>query len=955
MTHFFDKRDLWGNRYSLWIVVLMAFVTPLCWWSLRQLRLENDVEKWLPDSDSELRSLRWAHEQFPVEERILLTWEGSSINDPRVGKLVEQLAGKPDAHGVKRGGLPYVASVIEPLHALNLMQRNGIDAHEAVRRLEGTIIGAGMLRLRLTETGRSSMRKTKRELQSAMRAKYGLELGILDASPDLTPLVSVPAPVDEGEATGEPSPPTILSADGKFAENPSVEHDLQVSWKGMRIGSESTIAITRWLTEYVPERGDGKPLVESGFYAPGSPVALAIGISEAGLADKTETVAAIRTACKLAGIPGEALHMAGSAVSATELNEEVFKAVWDTSFPLVQIHRRSVILTSALVSALLAYALVRSIRLASFVLFISLFTMVCSMALVPITGGSMNMVLIVMPTLLIVLTMSGAIHVANYWKHAACKDEAHAISKTVRMSWRPCFLASLTTAIGLISLCTSSLTPVRHFGIYAAVGTMFSLLMVVYGLPSLMQLWTGRPPKEHELDHAGWRTFGRMLTVHSGWQSLAVIAICIGCSIGLNKFRTETKVIRYFPDHAKIAQDYWYIETNLAGVMPVEMVVRFDQQSQKDTNFLERMELVRLIQEKMRIHPEISGSVSLADFQPEGERPSEDAGFLQKTKYNKRAMMIHQRIRDGEIPAARSFYTMSERGHDFQEPGDGKLNQPGDELWRVTAQVNVMTDNDFAVVMADLHRIAQDVLKLQPGSQHLITGVVPLFVRTQQAVLQSLISSFGLAFVLIFGVFVIMLRSVAAGVIAMIPNIVPITVVFGVLSWIGGRIDIGSMITASIALGIAVDGTLHYLTWVRMAMKNGRTRQDAIFEALVHCGPAMWQTSAAVALGLLVLVPAELLLISRFGSLMAAMIGVALLGDIVLMPQLLGGPLGWLFEPAKKSGAKALEIEKHEVTVIAPPIAAILEETAVPSPHMKPSDPAPKKRRSTSRRERDAG
>ena len=96
-----------------------------------------------------------------------------------------------------------------------------------------------------------------------------------------------------------------------------------------------------------------------------------------------------------------------------------------------------------------------------------------------------------------------------------------------------------------------------------------------------------------------------------------------------------------------------------------------------------------------------------------------------------------------------------------------------------------------------------------------------------------------------------------------------------------------------------MDGTLHFLTWVQLGMRHGQPRRDAIINALVHCGPAMWQTSLAVAIGLLVLVPAELLLISRFGWLMAAMIGVALLGDIVFLPQLLAGPLGRLFEPVQ--------------------------------------------------------
>ncbi|WP_397570785.1 RND family transporter [Schlesneria sp. T3-172] len=947
MAHFFEKRDFWGNRLSMWLVVLMAFAAPVCWWSVRQLHLDNEVEKWLPNEHPELRALRWTHEEFPIEERILLTWEGSSINDPRLERLVDQLLGKPDAQGTKRGGLPYVSSVLDPRAALNVMQENGISAQDAARRLEGTLLGVGPLRLRLTEVGRSAIKKTRRELQLATRSKFGLELVIHEADPDLSPLVAIPGPVAEEGGTSEPTQPVVVAVDGTPLEEATVDHDLKISWKGIRIGSPETADIANWLKQYVPEWGEGSALVEDSFFVLGSPVALAVGISEAGLADKAETIASIRAICDVAGIPAGTLHMTGSIISANELNSEVRKAIWNTSYPLIQFHRRSVLLSSALFSALMAYVLVRNVRLASMILFVAMFTAFGALALISFTGGSMNMILSVMPTLLIVLTLSGAIHVVNYWKHAASADESSAIVESIRSAWSPCSLASLTTAIGLISLSTSELSPVREFGLYAACGTMFSLLMIIYGLPALMQMWAGPIPREKPSDQGGWRFFGRIVTVHPGLQSLLVIAVAVALSWGISKMQTETKVIRYFPEKSQIAQDYWFIETNLGGVMPVETVIRFDEQAQRDSTFLDRMELVRQIQEKMWSHPEISGSVSLADFQPVSEQPPEDASFIVRTKHQKRATIIQQRIRDGEIPGARSFYSVAEQSHDLHQPGDHRLNQAGDELWRITAQVNVMTENSFEKILADLHQMAQEVLKLQAGSHHLITGKVPLFVQTQHAVLESLISSFGLAFALIFVVFTITLRSFPAALIAMIPNLLPITVVFGAASWMGQRIDIGSMITASIALGIAVDGTLHYLAWFKRAMSDGSRRRDAAIHAMVHSGPALLQTSAAVGFGLLLLVPAELTLISRFGSLMASMIGVALLGDLVLLPQLVSGPFGRFFEP--KQAASASGVSSAELPVIVPVAEAepVARGVAVPKPHHHPVDPKRKKGRPT--------
>lgn len=951
MTHFFERKDPWGNGMAVWVVMAMMFALPLAAWSLRQTRLENDVEKWLPNDDPELKVLQWAHDRFPVDERIFVSWDNSSLNDPRIRTFVEKLKGKLDADGIRRGGVPHVSSVVEPRDLLFIMQKNGVEPREAVRRLEGVILGAGSLKVKLTDFGRSSLRQTKQELTAAAKAKFGVDLKFTEPVPDFWSLVAVPPPpADEGEEARDHAPPAVMNAAGKLVDTDSVDHDLQVIWKGMRAGSEETQQIAEWFVQFTPEKGEGQPIVDHCFFALGSPVTMALAISEAGLADKNETVDVIREAAVAAGVPAEALRLGGSTVSATELNHEVSKAVWDPAVPLVEFHRRSVVLTSALLSSVLAYLLLRSFRLATIVLFVSLYATLMSTSLVPVTGGSMNMVLVVMPSLLMVLTLSGAIHIANYWKHAASNNEATAIVETVRTSWMPCLMASMTTAIGLVSLCTSSLTPVRDFGIYAGAGTLVSFGVILCCLPAILQIWPGKAPADHELDHAGWRALGRGLTTWPLLQLLAVLTICLICSYGLHRFRTETKVIRYFPEKARIAQDYWFIETYLAGIMPVETVIRFDTQAQKDTNFLDRMEVVRQIQDRLRANSEITGSLSLADFLPVSDTLDENAGLLTRTKHFKRASIIQQRIRDGEIPAATTFYTVAEKASDLAEKGDHALNQAGDELWRITSQVAIMTDNDFAEVLSDVNQISRDVLKLHPGSNHTITGTVPLFLRTQRAVLNSLISSFGLAFVLILGVFVVMLRNFWAGLVAMIPNIVPVTVVFGCISWTGQKMDVGMMITASIALGIAVDGTLHYLTWVQLGMRKGQTRRDAIINALVHCGPAMWQTSVTVALGLLVLVPAELLLISRFGWLMASMIAVALLGDIVLLPQLLGGPLGYLFEPAKAVGSAPgprPATLQDDVAAI-PPVATATAGEPVPPPHFVPRSHKPESTRPAS-------
>ena len=155
----------------------------------------------------------------------------------------------------------------------------------------------------------------------------------------------------------------------------------------------------------------------------------------------------------------------------------------------------------------------------------------------------------------------------------------------------------------------------------------------------------------------------------------------------------------------------------------------------------------------------------------------------------------------------------------------------------------------------------------------------------------------------------------------------PVVLVFGLLSWSNLKVDIGTMITASVALGIAVDGTLHLLTWFKQLVKEGHEVEEAVGLALEHCGPAMWQTSLAIGVGMLALLPAELLLVSRFGWMMAALIFAAMVADVIFLPALLGGHLGRLIKAAMDNDPSEEQTsEKQESVPLSTKAATSLED-----------------------------
>ncbi len=684
-------------------------------------------------------------------------------------------------------------------------------------------------------------------------------------------------------------------------------------------------------------------MIEESFFSAGTPAALVVTLTDkTGRSGYMDAFNDIRDIARECFIEADALHLGGRPVGEATLNQEVAKASFDPTAPW---YFRSLMGLSALVSFLLAFVMLRSFRLGLLVLTVAMYATLLTIALIPMTGSTMNMVLIVMPTLLSVLSLSGAIHLASYWRHAAHEDMKNSIVNAIRVAAQPCFLASATTAIGLASLMTSPLNPVKDFGFFAAIGSGISLLFVLMVLPSLMQIWPGKPPKEHEVDGRHWKKLARGLIRFSTPVSFACLGLLVFGLYGLQFFRGETKVIRYFPEDSRILSDYWFIEDHVIGISTVDTIVRFDEEAQSSTKFLERMEIVRKITEKIRNHHEITGAVSLADFQKVTEKPVKkegERGFTRKSiLYNKRSNILQRRITEGEFKEANALFTIAKQ--DVPNPVDGgsNLSNQGDELWRISAQAYVMADNDYGLLMDQLNGISQSVLKFHPGADHIVTGMVPVFLRTQKALLESLVRSFGLAFVVIAFVMMLLLKNPIAGLIAMLPNLLPIGFVFGLISFSGQRTDIGTMITASVALGIAVDGTLHLLTWYREGIKMGKTKEEAIELALGHCAPAMWQTSAIVAIGLLVLAPATLLMISRFGILMAALVTTALLADIIFLPALLAGPLGNLIRKTVKVESTAEMSESQLEEKILEDLALDIDQNGDGDSQRQSSMPAP--------------
>ena len=179
---------------------------------------------------------------------------------------------------------------------------------------------------------------------------------------------------------------------------------------------------------------------------------------------------------------------------------------------------------------------------------------------------------------------------------------------------------------------------------------------------------------------------------------------------------------------------------------------------------------------------------------------------------------------------------------------------------------------------------------------------MPLINAIQNTLLRDLFTSFLSALGVITLVMMVVEGGVIAGLVAMIPNVFPMVLLFGILGWTRVALDIGSVMTASVALGMAVDGTFHFLTFFRHSLRGpaaAGARVTAVHDAYRHSAGALVQSALVCGIGILAFAASPFAPTRRFAWMLSLLVFAALVGDLVVLPALLTTRAGRWFRPAR--------------------------------------------------------
>lgn len=638
-------------------------------------------------------------------------------------------------------------------------------------------------------------------------------------------------------------------------------------------------------------------------------------LSKEGAQDLKGSVAAIINAAEqTCDIPYEQLHMGGPPVDNRHIDHEGERM-------LIRLGT-----FAGLIGLVLAWRCLRSFKLTLMVFMVAVYGAAISLALMKFTGATVSAVVLTMPALIYVLGISGAIHIVNYYRDALEHgDTTTAPAMAVSHGWLPCTIAAGTTAIGLGSLCISDISPIKTFGLYSALGVVSTLALVLVVLPSMLQIWpvvtpvanSSLSPSGGRFDRLRQRLFQGVID-HHRMVTIGCMGVLLLTGYGLTKMHTTVMLTKLFSEDHRIISDYRFLEENLGELIPMEVVLRVDKEKCQ-LSFLDRMQLVTEIREELETLEDVGGTLATPTFSPELETLAPEprrrrggiGGAMQSVLGLKNRDRIEANVRNKRLLEHRDEFLN----------GDFLSESEDEELWRISARIGALNDVDYGLFVDTIHEHVEPLLAAQKakgveGLDVTYTGIIPLVYKSQRTLLDNLFESFGSAFGLIAIVMMVVLRNPVAGLVAMLPNIFPAVAVFGGMCLLGMDIDIGSMMCASVALGVGVDDTIHFLTWFRRGLDSTGDRRKAIMLGYERCATAMTQTTIISGLGLSVFALSTFMPTQRFGYLMVTLLTAALVGDLLLLPAILAGPLGRVFDrKGKKQGAdtaaKAELLEGH--------------------------------------------
>jgi predicted RND superfamily exporter protein len=517
-----------------------------------------------------------------------------------------------------------------------------------------------------------------------------------------------------------------------------------------------------------------------------------------------------------------------------------------------------------------------------------LFALVWTLGVMVLMGKAITLGTFILPPLLVVVGSSYGIHVmARYYEqvHAGAPPDALVVRAFERV-WLPLVVSAFTMVIGFGSLMVNRITAIWDLGLFAVIGVVWLTVTSLTMIPAALQLMrvaprTARsgetaPRLSRLLGSLGEHAYASRRAILWGGVVVAALALT-----GLHRIRVDSDFLYYFDPGSQVRRDNEVINQEIVGSNPFYLVIEGS-----GPGVMKRWEVLKLIKELQAFlvtQPGITSSISVVDYLELLEAGlSKSGGADIVVDEHGHIVPPEAKKTFWEDPAALApvLSMVSTSPTTFKS-----IVTPDFSRANVLVRTNLSGSKRIEATLANIRAyIAKHFpadLKVHP------TGNLVLLTGTTSDIVTGQIKSLSLALAVIFVVMALMFLSVKVGFLVILPNVLPIVIFFGVMGWLGILLNVGTSLIAAIALGIAVDSTIHYMARLNLELQGEVEQKAALVRTLQAVGAPIIYTTVALFFGFLTFAFSSFVPIQNFGILTGVTMMTALAANLVLLPAVL--------------------------------------------------------------------
>lgn len=487
-----------------------------------------------------------------------------------------------------------------------------------------------------------------------------------------------------------------------------------------------------------------------------------------------------------------------------------------------------------------------------------------------------------MTLMLILISAADSIHILSGYRFELLQGHTHKESLSIAFSkvGVSCFLTSLTTVVGFSSLWIAKPSvPIANFGFFSAIGIILAFIITITLLPLLIDIWRMKPrnieSKAKVGDFFETKFTDNIFKIVSGSPTYVVIVftgIVITLGLGIFKLKIDTNTLEAYDESTYIRKAFEIADKNMSGTQNIDIMV--------DTGKVDGLYDAKVLQAMDKLQKRM-----VAEFPQLVVTGNSVLNILKRLnmQFNKNDPAYY-RLPDTNAGVSQLLFLFNNVSPEERR----RLVSEDFDAARITFTVRNTGSSNYIDLVAKAKQWGVEYLsplkKKYPEMKVTNSGGVVSFMYLFDKIASSQLTSFGITLLVITIILLLVLGSFKMGLLALIPNLVPIIVTFGVMGWLGISLDSVVMVIAPIILGIAVDDTIHFMNKLKQVLPKSADIREAIHATLKEAGTAITFTSVIFVSGLLTMLYSSDASFQAFGYLSALALGTALLADILLVP-----------------------------------------------------------------------